>query len=335
MWDDALTLDLPWQQAPWDILGESRRSGRLAHGLLLTGPPGLGKGLFARRLANLLVCEQPTAEGEPCGSCQACHLVRGGSYPDIKLVVPEEAGKQIKVDAIRELGSQSVLTASKGGYRVFIVEPADAMNMAAANALLKTLEEPVPSSLLILVSSRPHALPATIRSRCQQVLFRPPALSDGIAWLMSQGLEQDRAERLLRLMGDAPLSALQAEQDDLLAQHDPAREAFFSLGLGKLDPIALAADWQSLDLTRLLHWLTLWLADLLRLQTTASPPRLFSPQDGERLQTLAQGLDSKTLYGFFDQIQEIQRQLVRNLNPQLVLEGLLVDWARLNSRRKH
>lgn len=332
MWDDALTLDLPWQREPWRILGERRRSGRLPHALLLTGPEGLGKGLFARRMANLLVCEQPTDEGEACGSCHACHLVRAGSHPDIKLIMPEEAGKQIKVDAIRELGSQSVLTAQAGGHRVFILEPADAMNAAAANALLKTLEEPVPSSLLVLVSSRPHALPATIRSRCQQLLFRPPALADGIQWLMSQGLDQDKAERLLQLMGDAPLSALQAEQEDLLALHDPAREAFLTLGEGRADPLALAGEWQSLDLGRLLHWLSLWLADLLRLQTEVMPPRLFNPHDGRRLQTLAQGLDSKALYGFLDQVQELRRQMRRNLNPQLALESLLVEWSRLSRR---
>lgn len=322
-----------WHQANWQHLLESRRAGRLAHALLLNGPAGLGKGLFARRLANLLVCEQGAGADAPCGHCRACLLVKAGSHPDIKYIEPEETGKQLKVEQIRTLGSSSVLTAQGAGYRVFIIDPADAMNVAAANALLKTLEEPVPSALLILVSSQPHRLPATIISRCQRVTFQPPVTADGLAWLAGQGVERERAGRLLGLTGQAPYAALSADASGLLETHDPAQEAFFALLQGRGDPLALAQSWKGEQLDRLLAWLVLWLNDLLQLQASASPVRLFSVRDQAHLQSLSKGLDSKRLYRYLDQIQEMRRQLARNLNPELILESLLLEWARLGRRR--
>lgn len=322
-----------WHLANWQRLLENRRAGRLAHALLLSGPAGLGKGLFARQLANLLVCEQGVEVDAPCGQCKACRLVQAGSHPDIKCIEPEEPGKQLKVEQIRALGSGSVLTAQESGYRVFIIDPADAMNAAAANALLKTLEEPVPSALLILVSSQPHRLPATIISRCQRVPFQSPALEDGVAWLAGQGVECERASRLLGLLGQAPYAALSAEASGLLEAHDPAQKDFFALVQGSGDPLALAQTWKSQQLDLLLAWMVLWLSDLLQLQASASTSRLFSIRDQAHLQTLAKGLDSKRLYLYLDQVQEMRRQLARNLNPELILETLLVEWARLGRRR--
>ena len=230
----------------------------------------------------------------------ACHLVQAGSHPDIKMVEPDEPGKQLKVEQIRALGSDSVLTAQESGFRVFVIDPADAMNTAAANALLKTLEEPVPSTLLILVSSHPHRLPATIISRCQRVQFQPPSPDEGMAWLGARGVDPAHAARLLALFGGAPFSA---------------------------------QSWKSQQLDVLLGWIVLWLSDLLRLQASGSPAGPSSIRDHTHLQSLAKGIDSKAVHLYLDQVQEMRRQLVRNLNPELVLESLLVDWARLSRKR--
>lgn len=322
-----------WHQENWQRLVESRRAGRLAHALLLTGPSGLGKGLFARQLANLLVCERGAESAAPCGQCRACHLVQAGSHPDIKMVEPDEPGKQLKVEQIRALGSESVLTAQESGFRVFVIDPADAMNTAAANALLKTLEEPVPSTLLILVSSHPHRLPATIISRCQRVQFQPPSPDEGVAWLGARGVDAAHAARLLALFGGAPFSALAAEASDLLSVHDPAQADFFALAQGQGNPLALAQSWKSQQLDLLLGWIVLWLSDLLRLQASGSPAGPSSIGDHMHLQSLAKGIDSKAVHLYLDQVQEMRRQLARNLNPELVLESLLVDWARLSCKR--
>ncbi|RMG36493.1 MAG: DNA polymerase III subunit delta', partial [Gammaproteobacteria bacterium] len=144
---------LPWQTDRWEELVARRRSGRFPHALLLSGPQGIGKRQFAHRVAAALVCDATDPAAAPCGSCRSCRLVRSGTHPDIRWLTPEAEGKAIRVDAVRSLIDQSSLTTQAQGMRVFIVEPADAMNAAAANALLKTLEEPPASSCLLLVSS--------------------------------------------------------------------------------------------------------------------------------------------------------------------------------------
>ncbi|VAX07244.1 DNA polymerase III delta prime subunit [hydrothermal vent metagenome] len=316
---------LPWHQDTWDRLQVARNSDRLPHALLLTGAMGLGKGIFASALAHSLFCEVADAGGLPCGQCRGCHLFQVGNHPDYIHIEPEEAGKAIKIDTIRAFVDKSSLTAQAGGYKVTVIEPADAMNIASANSLLKTLEEPVPWTIMILVTSRPGRLPATIRSRCQRVTFPIPPRQQAIEWLTGQ-IGQD-SELLLAVGGGAPLMAKDLAASDTLQKRAQMVDDFYLALKGEQDPVAIAGRWEKLDLSLVLTWLTGWLIDMLRLKIEAKPPALYNPDQIQRLQLMAQVLDFRVLYGMLDRVYEANRTIGTQLNPQMQLESLLLAWA--------
>lgn len=193
----------PWQQRVYDQACEAIDAGRLAHGLLFCGPANLGKRAVAERLAQRLLCQARGADGEPCGHCRSCQLLVAGSHPDYNLIsfVPNREGTRLRteivIEQIRALSEKLTLTPQYGGAQVAIIEPADAVNHAACNALLKTLEEPVPGRYLWLVSAHPARLPATIRSRCQKLEFRLPPQDEAVAWLGRQGHTESAAAEAL------------------------------------------------------------------------------------------------------------------------------------------
>ena len=156
--------------AQWKTLRARVKSEKVPHALLLTGSRGIGKMQFARGFATSLLCDSPRVDtGAACGECSACKLVAAGSHADYVEVAPEQDSRVIKTQQIRALCEQLGLTAQFGGYRVALINPADVMHTGAANSLLKTLEEPRPGVVIILVSSKLGAIPVTIRSRCQRV----------------------------------------------------------------------------------------------------------------------------------------------------------------------
>src|SRR5690606_14968084 len=169
-----LAEPLPWHAEAWTRLQAQIRRQALPHALLISGLPGLGKRRLAEQLAAALLCEAGRNELQACGRCRACRPLVQGAHPDLFVVTPEEEGRQVRVDQVRGLIDQLALKSQYGGYRVGLIDPADRMNAAAANALLKTLEEPPPGVVLLLVAARPSLLPATIRSRCQQLTLSPP-----------------------------------------------------------------------------------------------------------------------------------------------------------------
>jgi len=165
----------PWQRPLWQGLLDRLRDGRLPHALLLSGPAGMGKQEFASRFSRAILCDSPNEDGSACGQCRGCQLMQAGSHPDYLLVAPEEEGKAIGIDAVRELARFQALKSQYGRQRVIQLQPADALNPNSANALLKTLEEPAGDTILLLTTDRPMALLPTIRSRCQKIIFRPMA----------------------------------------------------------------------------------------------------------------------------------------------------------------
>jgi len=319
---------LPWQQAQWLQLVGRRERLSFPHALLLSGPAGVGKRQFAARLAAALVCEQETISAQPCGACRACNLATSGTHPDIQWLEPEEEGKAIRIDAVRALIGRSTLTTQARGSRVFLISPAHAMNRAAANALLKTLEEPTASSTLVLISSEPHRLPATIRSRCQEMVFRPVAPAQAESWLAAR-VDSEQRGALLSLTGGAPLQVLRAVEENWLEHAEESVAKLVDLKQRKINPMHVVKHWADRPLESVLNDIARACSDLLHLGTGAGQPRLFLPRVRNELQSLANDINLQGLYRFTDELNLLRRQMSHNLNSQMVLEKLVTDWLAL------
>lgn len=332
----------PWQNDAWAALLARLSANRMPHGLLLKGPAGLGKSAFAQQLARAVLCQgqvkSQTTQVRPCGECPACQQFGAGAHPDYHNITLLEDKKDIGVDQIRELNQQ--LTLSSAGYerwRVAVIDPADRMNNAASNALLKTLEEPGRNTLLILVTAHPTRLLATLRSRCQQVAFPVPDTDTVLPWLthhgeaQEEGVEQDDWPELLKLAGGAPLAALQMAQSDLPAERQRLAEQLVSMMQAMTsrgaEPVTVAAQWLKLGADDVLGWFIGWLMDLVQYRMAPGTARLRNPDLHENLQKAAKGLDLEAVHRYIAAVQRSRRLLETNVNDQLLLEALLVCWA--------
>lgn len=320
---------LPWHQTNWQRLQAARQESRLPHAMLFSGASGLGKEAFALGFAQSMLCSEPTDQGMPCEHCKRCHLVQAGTHADLTVLTPDPESKSqdIKIDVVRQLVEKSTMTAQFEGYKVIIISPAEQMNRSAANSLLKTLEEPVKNTLLILITSRLNRLLPTIRSRCQQINFALPDDLVSTHWLEKWELENE-VPLLLRLSGGAPLAALELDKSGLLSQRGAVFDAFLSLMKHKSDPVKLAADWQTIELSTLLSWVAGWLSDIIRLKENQQQPYLANPDKLQDLKHLAEYLDCKSLHRILLQVYAAKRNQGSTLNPQLLLEDLLISCAR-------
>ncbi|WP_157509017.1 DNA polymerase III subunit delta' [Ferrimonas futtsuensis] len=231
----ALTA-MPWLQRSWQLWQQSLNSGRLTHGWLICGAQGIGKTDLALALADSLLCDQGTG----CGLCRGCQLLAAGNHPDRLVIQPDP--RVIKVEQIRELIHALEGTAHQGGRRVVVIHQADAMNTAAANALLKTLEEPAPGVHLLLISDAPNRLPATIISRCQRLLVASPSRQQSLQWLGEGRVAPQQIDGLLRLFG-GPLKLAEALESGQLETIESWRSGWQrSLESGVLDPVLFGLD---------------------------------------------------------------------------------------------
>lgn len=242
---------LPWQDEAWTSLVRRLEADSLPHGLLLTGPAGIGKAHLASVLSARMLCSRPDA-GLACGTCKTCTVLAAGSHPDFLEVAPEEGSRVIKIDQVRELIAFAGKTPSLGERKLALLYPAEAMNLNAANALLKVLEEPSPSTTLLLVSHQPGTLPATVRSRCQAMALPVPDREAGLAWLQKACGSSATAEQLLELCEARPLAALELYESDGLDQRLALVKGLDALLEGKLSPLDLPALGADLDLVEVL-----------------------------------------------------------------------------------
>lgn len=319
-----------WLETGWQRLLQSYQQDRLAHALLITGQSGIGKHLLAERLAAFLLCEQAGDGGEACGQCRACAWLQAGTHPDLLSLNPEEPGKAIKIDQVRALSVELGMTSHAGRYKIAVIEPADAMNVNAANSLLKTLEEPTASTLLILLTASPGRLPATIRSRCQRLQVDAPSREQALAWLQDQGIEASVAARYLPMAGGAPLAAAEMAGSETIVLRDQRLGELLAVYSGKLDPLRAAAEWSGEHEARSLQWWQHWLQALIRWRQAGQVPG--EPEVAQMLQQISETVDCKQLFELADRVTMALNSLGSGLNRQLLLEDLLIDWARLAGR---
>jgi DNA polymerase-3 subunit delta' len=295
----------------------------MPHALLLLGTPGIGKTRYLHALAAALLCESPAADRRACGRCDACGWVGAGTHPDLRVLtypVDEDGkvGKEIKVDQVRALSEFLVVSGHRGGRRVVLIDPADAMNAITANTLLKTLEEPGDGLVFVLASSRPDAIPATIRSRCQVRVLEGPGMEVASAWVQGEtGCTPHDAGSWLAMAGGAPLHATQFAEPGRAAAHRATLEAIASL---PETPAEVAADvLQRVDARQWLPVMQRWLMDIGRCGTGAEP-RYFPALDA-RLAELAKRTDPAALAEAGRGLAAQYRFVEHPLNPRLFCEA--------------
>ncbi|MFQ5469378.1 MAG: DNA polymerase III subunit delta' [Gammaproteobacteria bacterium] len=316
---------LPWQTGQWQTLTERINAGSLPHALLLSGMAGLGKSQFAEQLAQGLLCHSPE-NNLPCGQCRSCQLLKAETHPDIRHINVPADKKIIGVGQIRELGDYLSLKAQYEKYRVVIINPADRMNVNASNSLLKTLEEPPPDTVIVLISERPALLPATIRSRCQKISFAKPDRESAIQWLENCPDLTGDPQVVLDIAGGAPLAALSIAADDALQKREMLISDLEGLLLGREDPVLIGEKWLKLDTKTSLYWLYGWIVDMIRLKVSSKPPGLNNSDMLARLKTMSERLETQQLFKRLDRVNEVLRVIEGQLNQQLLLEDVLLTW---------
>jgi len=308
----------------------------MPHALLLTGQPGLGKAAFAESLANMLLCQNTSKNHQPCGTCPGCIQFKAGTHPDffrVELQVDEKTGKEskeIKVDQIRELTEKLTLSSHQGGYKVAVLNPADAMNINASNSLLKTLEEPSDNTVLVLVCTQPARLPATVRSRCQQLRIEAPDKNEALRWLDSRGHGDITAAMYLDLALGAPLEALEQAQTSSIEARQERFTSLVEILEGRTSPLAVAQTWAKDEDMQGIRWMRDWLMDLLRIRMTGDSSGVRSADLADSLTSLARRLDSKVLFIELERINRALRLTASSLNRQLLTEDILLAWATQN-----
>jgi len=320
----------PWQISNWQNLTKSYQDNRLAHGLLFYGTAGIGKKSFAIEFAHWLMCEQPLVD-RSCGNCKSCQLIKAESNPDFIKIYPEEDGKAIKVDQIRDLIGKISLTSHGDGSRVILISPADSLNINASNSLLKTLEEPPANTILILITDKPSKLMATIRSRTQLVRFELPTEEHGLKWLSEQNI--DKSDLVLKLCAGAPLAAVAMTEDDGLLLRDKLFNNWQELAHGTADPLESAAMWVKdgfkIKANLPLNWVSSWILDMIRCLQGGHIDSIANVDYAQSLQKLAGQLDLKSVYNLLDRLNDTIRLTDTPANQLMLVEGLLLHWAGL------
>ena len=305
------------------------REERLPHALLFSGPEGVGKKMLAHVLATTLLCGQ----GETaCGSCSSCRLMRlGDSHPDYYELTPEKRGKGqavIRIEQIRELQREASRAPVMSGRRVLLIDDADRMNEAAANSLLKTLEEPVGNVTFILVTSARSALLDTILSRCMPLSFGMLSREHIAQILQARGTADTEALELADLADGSAARALQLQAEDGLQLRDEAMQ--FLRERQHMDMLRgwqLAAAWGEMDKDKLTQWsryLNMLLRDLLVLREDGASPLLLQQDKRAELMELLPAYPAARLYRLLALVHAWQRRLQSNASPKLQAEGFLI-----------
>ena len=315
---------LPWLEPPFAQLDASRRAGTLGHAWLISGPAGVGKINLALAVATRLLGDDARHGDLDPATALAAMAARHeptDRHPDLHWLHPLEDKETISIDQVREVIETFTLTAHRGGAKVILIEPAEALTTAAANALLKTLEEPTPQGYLLLVSHQPGRLPATIRSRCQHLALRPPDTDAVTRWLAAAPAAVADARRWV---GAAPLRLAAVISEDKATIFNKLESDLIEVSQDKLDPQVVAQAWAKGDTEVALNWLRRRLHEVLRL-------RLASPRGSTEVTVPAaaalhnawRALPARTLFDEYDRAERLLNHQASGLNIELALSAML------------
>jgi DNA polymerase-3 subunit delta' len=316
----AALMAASWLAPARERLLAAVRQDRVAHALLIQDVPGAGGEQLALWMAQLLLCLTPAAQG-PCASCAGCISLHEHRHPDFTLIGLVEDSKQIRIEQVRELSAHLALASHQGGYKVALINPADALNWNAANALLKTLEEPPARTVLILVAQQPSRLPATILSRCQHVRLRAPEREPALLWL-TQFVGEGPWTAVLDVIGNAPLLAAQLDPRALLQVRDETLAALGDLASRRADAAQLAEAWNRSELGLRLACLENWLTERIR-RTLGAGTYSTEMRDGAHPARPDPRSNAPQLFDLLDQLRGLRAALATPVNRSLVLESLL------------
>lgn len=323
---------LPWHEPQFEQL--LARLDRLPHALLLSGGHGTGKVAFACALAAALLCESRTTTGRACGKCPPCGWVATGNHPDLfqltldrgpgaadtETTTEKKAATQITIEQVRELPDFINITSHRGGAKVVLLHPAEALNISAANALLKNLEEPPANTYFLMVSHRPTFLLATIRSRCQAFPLRPPDLAAATRWLAGQGMKN--AELALAQTGNAPLLALDLVDADFWKQRAALLD---TISAPDFEPFQAAERVRDLPVPSIVGWLQKWTYDIVSGRVVGRVR--YNPDYQEKLSAISKRAHPLNAGRFHRKLVRLQRIVNHPLNPRLMIEDLLLCYA--------
>lgn len=325
----------PWQENVWHHLMADKK--RLPHALLLRGQTGIGKLDFAVTLSQALLCEQPDSQAQACGICPNCGWFEQDNHPDFRLISPEQASSkddddspkstkkktQIVIDQIRGLSEFLSLSSHKSdGLRIVVIHPAEGLNAAAANALLKMLEEPPPNVVFILVTHQAHKILPTIMSRCQKIDMPVPSTEGALSWMRQAGIEN--AEVLLNYAGGSPLIAIDETEDAAISSIEICK--LLSLG-SRSDIYQLSATCLALGMEAAINALQKWCYDLLLCNFTQKVRYHQSHQSA--IQKLCPQIDLAYLMDFQKTLGDAKKSATHPLNNELQLERLFLHYTQI------
>jgi DNA polymerase III subunit delta' len=316
-----------------DLLREHVAQGGVRHAYLFTGPQGVGRRTLALRLAQAVNCSNPPAPGEVCGACSNCSRIERMQHPDLAIVQAEQVGGVLKVEQVREIQHMLSLAPYEARYRIALILRFEEAHAGAANALLKTLEEPPPQVVLLLTAESIESLLPTIVSRCEVLRLRPlpvEAVSQGLQ--IRNGLDATRASLLAHISGGRPGYALRLSEEPELLEERRTRlgDLWVLLGSNSLERFsyakAIKEDKEALRGT-LQTWSSFW-RDVLLKSTGADTP-LTNLDWADEIEQMTSQVNPETAHFMLSSLQRTLYLLDRNINPRLAIEVLLLDLPRL------
>lgn len=326
-----IEYSFPWQQANWELFNQYLIQNRIPQALLINGAKGLGKQALALSFAKALLCTHRLQTGQGCGLCKPCKLFTAQTHPDFITLSPEDDGKIIGIDMIRQLILKLALKPQFEAYRVVLISPADKLNHAGANAFLKCLEEPNERTCVMLLTAIPSKLPVTILSRCQKMSLVMPKPHIAKTWLLEQGVV-DNTEIILNLAQGAPLLAKEYAQMNILPLHQQCFSDWLNVINAQINPIEIAEKWYKQPTTMILFWQISWVVDLVKCYYQTDVINLYNPDLQINLQALVHKLNLKKVYHLYDLLLQNLKKLETSINSQLMFEELLILGSQLTLR---